>query len=76
MTGDGRLSPAMERWRVMMEGGYSVRPALRPARNGYLEWGPGLFGPDGEFVRHMRRDVFRRLVKLGILVEPGGKGDE
>lgn len=72
-----RLSPAMERWRERLAAGYTIRPRLRVGERGYVVWGPGLFNPDGAFVQNVRRDVMRKLMRLGILGEDGrGRVDE
>lgn len=71
--GGRKLSPAMERWRKRLAGGYTIRPRLRRGRKGqaYLEWGPALFNPEGGFVQNVRRDTLRKMMRLGILGEDG-----
>jgi len=66
-----KLTPAMERWRERLARGYTIRPRLRMGRRGYVEWGPALFNPDGCFVQNVRRDVMRKLMRLGILGDDG-----
>lgn len=65
------LTPAMERWRERLAAGYTIRPRLRMGERGYVVWGPALFNPDGGFVQNVRRDVMRKLMRLGILGEDG-----
>lgn len=73
------MTPAMERWQQWFREGYTIRPRLRVGRRGYLEWGPGLFNPEGAFVRNVRRDTVRKLLRLGLVGEdgrePGAGGD-
>jgi len=72
---DGELTPAMRKWAERLEAGYSIRPRLRQGRDGYVTWGPALFNPEGAFVQNVRRDTFRRLMRLGILVDKGAASD-
>lgn len=72
-----KMTPAMERWRERLAAGYTIRPRLRVGERGYVVWGPGLFNPEGAFVQNVRRDVMRKLMRLGILGEDGrGRVDE
>lgn len=69
---DEELTPAMRRWaRMLREEGYSIRPRLRMERDGYMGWGPALYNASGGFVQNVRRDVFRRLLRLGIVEGEG-----
>ena len=76
VTSEEGLSPAMREWGRKLAAGYSIRPRLRMGRKGqaYLEWGPALFNADGAFVRNIRRDTMRKLMRLGLL-EEGGRVD-
>lgn len=59
-------TPALRRWVEKLAAGYTIRPRLRLGRSGYVEWGPGLFNPEGAFVQNVRRDTLRRLMRLGL----------
>lgn len=70
------LTPAMRRWKAMLDRGYRIRPRLRVGPDKYMYWGPALYNPDGAFVQNIRRDTFKRLRKYGVIgdsIEQQGK---
>ena len=66
---ESALTPAMREWRRKLAAGYTIRARLRAGRKGqaYLEWGPALYNPEGVFVKNIRRDTLRKMMRLGIL---------
>lgn len=71
---DDKLSPAMRRWEKRMAEGYSIRPVIARSNFRGTVWQPGLFNPEGHYVQRVRMDTFRKLVRLGIIHPPEGKG--
>lgn len=61
------LTKAQRRWVEKLRAGYTIRLVIRRTRLGRVEYGPGLFNPEGAFVQTVRMDMAKRLGALGYL---------